>query len=375
MEPPTVLIGDTGFGIELPDGLTIDDSDTAVAPGSVVILGETLTTPADTAMWRGIAVRRAKFYLPKDLPVFGSRAVDAYVEIGVTPPLGIELALSTRILATNSHPDIDVRIECHDPSAAGLTAFVPTLVEVAMELPLDGRQESVGDQTVKLLAGKPVTARARLSRDATASNPTTRMSISLESQGEAGIVSVGATSGGAVKAIVASAALAAALVAEGKVDKTPMPNGAGSGVDLPFLLGAGAALGKFLKDSGAVVVHSVEVTSEGRGLPLGGPVRFKVDYTVVVPVVPIDIGILKVTVNEPMRVRWRDVVLAIHPSQIPIGMFQLDFDRATWRLKILEPGRSPARIRSSTSSARGAGAARCGSKSISTSSSTSARSR
>jgi len=336
LEPSTVLIGDTGFGIELPDGLTLDDSDTAVAPGSVVLLGETLTTPADSPIWRGIAVRRAKFYLPKDLPIFGSRAVDAYVEIGLTPPLGIELALSTRIQATDSHPDIDVRIECHDPSAAGLTAFLPTLVEVAMELPLDGRQESVGAETFTLLAGKPVTARARLSRDVTASNPTTRMSIALESQGEAGIVSVDATSGGAAKAIAAAAALATALVAEGKVDKTPMPNGAGSGVALPLLLGAGAALGEFLKDSGAVVVHSVEVTSEGRGLPLGGPVRFKVDYTVVVPVVPIDIGILKVTMNEPMRVRLRDVVLAIHPSQTPIGMVQLDFDRAN--MEIEDPG-------------------------------------
>jgi len=55
-----------------------------------------------------------------------------------------------------------VRIEGRDPAASGLSGFVPTLVELAMELPLDGHQESFGPQALTIAAGKPVRVRPGL---------------------------------------------------------------------------------------------------------------------------------------------------------------------------------------------------------------------
>ena len=44
LDPPTVLLGGSGFGLELPQAVWIDDSETAAPEGQTIVDGRTLTT-------------------------------------------------------------------------------------------------------------------------------------------------------------------------------------------------------------------------------------------------------------------------------------------------------------------------------------------
>jgi hypothetical protein len=330
LDPPTVLLGETGFGLEIAGGVTLDESATAAAPGT--------TTPADSIAWRGIVISEAKIYLPRGVPFLGGHAVNAQIAIGESPIPGIDLLVTAEVPATATRPKIDVRIECHDPTATGLTGFIPTLVEAAITLPHNPHAD-VDGQTVSFLAGEPVIARARFSRAVTEPDPETRIRVGLESQGSNGILSVDAASGGAAaKAVVAAAALATAVVADGKVAK----DGAGGGVTLFSLLGFAAGLqglARFIEDRGSrFVLHSAELESEGAGLPVGGSVRFILDYTTAVMVREITLGPLgiKPTENRPLKIRLRGVALTIRPADPGLKKFELDFDHA--EMEIEDPG-------------------------------------
>ena len=165
LQPSTVLLGGTGFGLEIPSGIAFDDADDAVPPGRTVVDGVTLDPPADKPAWRGIAVRTARFYLPKGVPFLGGHAVEAHLQIGRSPTPGIDLLVLAKVPPKNERPGIDVRIECRDPTASGLDGFVPTLVEAVMELPIAGRTEpGAPGGALTFGGGKPVKVRARYLR-------------------------------------------------------------------------------------------------------------------------------------------------------------------------------------------------------------------
>ena len=248
--PPTVLIGSTGFGLEFrgttstPGAFVIDDSSVAAPSGQTVLNGTPIATRADDPAWRGLAVRHARFYLPAGTPFLGGHGVDAYVEVGLAPGEGIDLAIATRVPPKDSRPGIDVLIECRDPSATGLQDFIPTLVEAAMELPLDGKTQPSPGGGFTTLAGKPVVARLRFARSV--AEPESRVSLAVESQGPSGVVEVVAPGGGpAARVVITAAALATALVA----DKAPAGADTG-GVVLHALLAAALGLSSCLKDKG-----------------------------------------------------------------------------------------------------------------------------
>jgi len=340
LDPPTVLIGASGFGFQLPDdvpggeplGIVIDDSSVAAPPGVTVIDGNPVVTPADDPAWRGIAIRKLRFFLPEKIPYFGAHAIDAYLQIGFEPP-GIDLAIVSKVPATADRPGLDVRIECRDPTARGLTGFAPTLVEVAMTLPFDKEQHAdVSGKGLDFVAGTPVTARARFSRLPT--EATSTLTLALESQGPDGIVAVHAPEGGAAaRVMIAAAALATAIVAD-----SPPAGADASGVALHALLVAALGASAFLKDKGKVVVHAVELESSGHGLPVGDAVKLRIDYSVDVVVRPIDVGVLSVSLRDeqPMRVRNRHVGLSFDPAASGLDKFKLDFSAAD--MEIEDPG-------------------------------------
>ncbi len=155
LAPPTVLLGGTGFGLEIVDGIAFDDTGDATPPGQTLIDGKVIATPADNPAWRGIAIRNARFYLPRGVPLIGGHAVDAHLEIGRAPTPGIDLVVTAKvppIIGPGGRPGITVRIECQDPTATGLSGFVPTLVEAAMELPLDQNQQTFGGAAPQTIA-------------------------------------------------------------------------------------------------------------------------------------------------------------------------------------------------------------------------------
>lgn len=328
LQPSTVLVGGTGFGLEFKDGIAFDDADDAVPPGKTVIDGVVIDTPADRAEWRGIAVRTARFYLPKGVPFLGGHAVDAHVQIGRAPTPGIDLLILAKVPPQGQRPGIEVRIECRDPTAVGLDGFVPTLVEAVMELPLAGRTEAAPGGPLTFGGGKPVKVRARFSRKPAASGtaPSTELSLAIESQGPDGLVKIDSATGGlGAKVAVTAATLASALVADG------------SGTAMHAMLTAAVGLSSFL-EAGQLVLHRAEILTSGSAAPVGKAVQLKIDYSVAAVVTGIDVGVLAVQMNpqQPLRVRVREVVLTVDPEKSGLDMIGLDYTKSS--LEVEDPG-------------------------------------
>ena len=326
--PPTVLIGGTGFGLDFTGGIAFDDADDAVPPDKTMIDNVVIDTPADRPEWRGIAVRTARFFLPKGVPFLGGHAVDAHLQIGRSPTPGIDLLILANVPSKDDRPGIEVRIECRDPTATGLDGFVPTLVEAVMELPLAGRTEAAPGGPLTLGGGKPVKVRARFSRTPAASGvaPSTELSLAIESQGPDGLVKIDSASGGlGAKVAVTAATLATALVADG------------AGTAMHALLTAAVGLSSFL-EAGQLVLHRAEILSSGSALPVGKAVKLKIDYSVAAVVTGIDVGVLAVHMNpqQPLRVRVREVVLTIDPDRSGLAMIDLDYTKSS--LEVEDPG-------------------------------------
>ena len=338
LQPPTVLIGGTGFGLHFTHGLVLDLADNATPADRVVVDGMTLNTPADAPAWQGIAVNRARFFLPEGVPFIGNHPVDAWLQVGLPPTAGIDLIVQAQVPPDGDRPAIDVRIECRDPSATGLDGFVPTLVEAVMELPLKDRSESFG-QPITFGAGKPVRARLRYGRKPAAAGvaPSSEISLALESQGGEGLLKIDSEGGGlGAKIAVTAATLATALIANGAA-QTDSPDGDSSGVVLHTLLTAAIGLSSFL-ESGSVVLHGAELMSTGGVIPAGKDMRLKIDYSVAATVTAIDVGVLAVKMrpNQPFRVRVREVVLTIDLRESGLKMIQLDYARSS--LEVEDPG-------------------------------------
>ncbi|WP_439924876.1 hypothetical protein [Nitrobacter sp. JJSN] len=333
LDPPTVMLGSSGFGLELPDGFFIDMSTQAAAPPASVD-GHPIVLPGDTPAWKGLSIRNARFYLPESVPLFDRTAVNAQIEIGLDP-VGIALSAEAHVPPRDGKPAMTVRIECVDPTATGLASFLPTLVEVAVELPVDQYHENVGGGTLHVLASRPLIARARFSRETNDAAAPTRLSIGIEAQGENGILAVSADGGGtAEKGFIAAGAFATALIAEKNLGS------AGAGTPAAALLTAGMALSTLLNDKGRLVVHGVELATEGKpkGLSLTDKQTFTLDYAVDVVIHPIDLGVMSVSLapEEPLRIRLRGVVLSLDHSGSGLGMIGLDYRHAT--MEVEDPG-------------------------------------
>ncbi|WP_457446371.1 hypothetical protein [Roseateles sp. P5_E4] len=335
VQPPTVLLGGTSFGFEFTHGIVLDFSSEAGPADGVVVDGVALATPADAPAWQGIAVNRARFFLPQGVPFLGGHAVDAWLQLGLPPTPGIDLIVNAQVPADGDRPAIAVRIECRDPTATGLDGFVPTLVEAVMELPLNGRTENFG-HALTFAAGTPVLARLRYARKpgSAAAAPASEMSLALESQGPDGLLKIDSTPGGlGAKIAVTAATLATALIAQ----QPPPPGGDDSGVVLQTLLVAATGLSSFL-EHGELVLHGAELISSGAKLPGGDAVRLKLDYSVAATVTGIDVGVLSVQMqpNQPLRVRVREVVLSIFPDKPGLEKFHLDYARSS--MEVEDPG-------------------------------------
>lgn len=328
LSPAAALIGDTGFGIEAPEGIVIDQSPTKALAWSG---NGTAPASADPA-WQGLVIPDLLFHLPADMPVFGGFRVGGRLEIGQSPATGIALTIIAQAKPHGDLPPLDVRIECMDPAASGLGALAPTLVEVAMKLPeqlnIDGSVLKVGD---------PLVVRARYIRDPTAPASETLLTVVIEGQGSGGLASIEASKADTTaRSFVAAGAFATAIIATKNVAKDPD----GSGVAILGLLAeVGNLADVFLEKTAKhrLILNSAELLAEGRGSALDGKLRFRIDYSVDVVVRELGAGI-KISMNpeQPMRVRMREVVLGFDLSAPGTDMFSLDFSHAD--MEVEDPG-------------------------------------
>jgi hypothetical protein len=346
LEPDAILFGGSGIGFRCP-AITIDDSTVARAPGPKGAPGvrpPRAEIEPDKEIWRGLVARELEFFLPPSLPFIGEQPLRGYLAIpfgDASPELVIEDEVPPREAADGkpARPGYTVRIECRDPTARGLSGFLPTLIAASVELPLDGAKAEVpGHGPLTFASGKPVRARIAIARNATVSPPAFRVTIGVAAHGKDGLLSLttGAGTGtfDPAKLFNTAAAMATALMADSKVARGPDGK-----LMLSALAAAGTAVSSLFEPDSRFVLHGAELETGGEGQPIGGPVSLTLDYSVAVRVIKLSIpGDISVQMKpeQPMRIRVRRVRLSINPAKSGLDMIDLDYDRA--EMEIENPG-------------------------------------
>ena len=346
LEPEAILFGGSGIGFRCP-AITIDDSTTARVPGPKGAPGvrpPCAEIEPDKEIWRGLVARELEFFLPPSLPFIGEQPLRGYLAIpfgDASPELVIEDEVPPREAADGkpARPGYAVRIECRDPTARGLSGFVPTLIAASIELPWDGAKAEVpGRGPLTFASGKPVRARIAIARNATVSPHAFRITIGVAAHGKDGLLSLttGAGTGtfDPAKLFNTAAAMATALMADSKVARGPDGK-----LMLSALAAAGTAVSSLFEPDSRFVLHGAELETGGEGLPIGGPVSLTLDYSVAVRVIKLSIpGDISVQMKpeQPMRIRVRRVRLSINPAKSGLDMIDLDYDRA--EMEIENPG-------------------------------------
>ena len=293
LDPPYVAFGSTGFGLGLPNGIILDDSDTEKPPPAHDADGNVVASDSDTASWRGIAIRDAQLFIPRGIPAIGGTAIPIHLELG--KPQGINASITVHVPGHDNKPDITGKIEVRDPTATSLADCLPTLVELIIDLPAKGQAMAAGGGVggVTLGGGQPLRMKANFARDPRIQPNTVSFTLGLEAIGDDGLVSVTAPDGGpAAKVFITAAVLATALIADSQFDTSP--SGDASGRYLHLILTAALGVSAFFENQGGVVVHAVDVMSDGTTSSVVSVLKLRVDYSVDAMVKTFDVGVLSI---------------------------------------------------------------------------------
>ncbi len=327
-QPEAWTWGDSGFGLNLPNGIVVDDTPLE-APEPPVDPSSPFAS--ENLAWRGISIRGAELYLPEKTPLIGKMPIPVDLEIG--SPAGMDARTVVTVPAEGDRPEILATVEWHDPVATTL-AIPPTSVELVAKWQIHGSETTFDETPVRLAGGNPLIVRGRYARDPR--DGQIRFNLSVEAGGEDGLVSVSAEPGEVVaNTFVTATALATAIMADAQTNNDPERDP--SGTSLLLLLGAAGALSKSLMRKGKVVVHGTQI--EGDVAVANSPLRLRVDYSVDMVINGIRLGTaLGITMNDkvPMRVRYRNVLLEVDFQKEGLKRFHLSFAGAS--VLVEDPG-------------------------------------
>lgn len=208
-----VAFGDSHIGFHLDD-FVIDHSATKAADGH-----GPPGFAADQPAWTGMLARKLDFYLPGSVPFIGGEPISGYFALPDgpgSPQLVIETKLPERQAApgVNWRPALDVRIECMDPTATGLSGLVPTLIKIDAVLSADNLSASVDGKPISFLAGKPLGFTATFSRDPINSPGEMKVALAMSGRGDDGLISVRSGAGEAAHWFNVGALGATSLLAD-----------------------------------------------------------------------------------------------------------------------------------------------------------------
>lgn len=330
-EPPTMLIKGTSIGLKFGT-ITFDDSSAATGPNDGPQTLKILHDPTADIAWRGIVCKQLTLYLPMSVPIFGGRAIDMWFAASFDG--GVNAVVDTTVQATSENANepermgFSAHIECVDPTAKGFGGLLPTFISATMELPIKPTALSGGP--INFVGGKPVRARLTLSRDPVNSNNDMRMALSFDAQGPDGLLSVRNQGSNTAPEHIfnVGAGVATAILAN--------QQGAGSSSVAAVVAAAGAAASAFFKPESQFILNAVELQSTGHGIPVGGEIRFSLDYSVALSVVKLGVEGLSVEMkpDQPMRFRIRKVALVYGTDGV--AGFELDYQHA--EMEIENPG-------------------------------------
>lgn len=332
LRPSTVLIGDSGVALEF-GGFVFDDSDTeAAALPPAGGAAQPKSDPTTAPVWRGLLCRQITLYLPNTVPIFGGRPISMWFAAGFSG--GVNAISETTVEAIPAaagqpaKPGFSARIECVDPTANGFAGLVPTLVMATVDLPIASTSLAPAGQPINFVGGRPIRARLTVSRDPVNAPGEMRLKIAFDTQGKDGLLAVRSTAMSPEHVFNVAAGMATALLASNKNNDGTLATIAGLGM---------AASSMFDSKVSDFVLHGVELESSGHGLPIGGELRFMLDYSVALVVKRIgfkDFGV-SMDANQPFRVRVRKVGMTYAAGGV--GGFKLDFEHA--EMEIENPGK------------------------------------
>ena len=334
-DPVPVVFGSSGIGF-FSSGIVLDDSGTLAASGHGApgLVPPLAAIPADTPVWRGILSRELDFFLPASVPFVGGRPIRGYAAIanGAAPELVVETSVPAGVDGAPPPFGYGVRIECRDPSARGLAGLLPTLIQATVDFPLDPQVSLPGGGALPVESHKPLRIVVSLARDPVQAADAFTLTVAATSAGSEGLVAVRSKAGEPIpKSFNMAAALVTSLMAN---DALGSAHGSATAV-LGAVAAAGAAVSSLFKDESSFVLHGVELSSSGQGIPLGDTVAVSLDYTVAARVKKLSIpgGALSIEMrdDQPMRIRVHRVTLSYGP-----GGFDLDTSRAEMELE--DPG-------------------------------------
>lgn|GEM_PF-5607954 len=291
VDPPDVLLGDTGFGLHLPK-LVFDSSATV---SSIAAL------PPE---WTGVAVPEAKLFFPAKGPKVIPEPIT--VEFAISDHGAVYAKGHVHLPKDGSRPDTVVDVTVDDPFGGGLLGLVPTYAKVVLTF-----EDPVTVPDVGPVATGQLVVSVTWSRLATppgGAPPAITVTVAAASKAEHGLVELksGSTS--------ANVAITAAAFAE------VVMNGlfAGDGLlGLAALVGAGSLLSGQV-DGGSFVLTRAEATV---GIGLGAPAPvFEVDYDASVHMKGVGLAGMSIEMDQtPLSLGYRGV--KVHKADgLPVAL-------------------------------------------------------
>ena len=290
--------------------------------------------PSATPSWRGVAIRDARLHAPAGARLLGGRPIAVAFEVG--NPAGIWGRASATLAPAGGLPEIGVSVAWDDPAGSSLGDALPTLVEAVAQVPVAGASGTVPGGGLATVEGPPtVTLRTRYARDPRAASPSMSGSIAVEGGGPEGLAVVRGAGSPAGRTVVAGAAFATALMAD--ASPAASPSGATGGTSAAVLLGVAGALGGVLGDGSTLVINRVE--AEASSADPRAPLQFSLDYSAAVAIDPIDLELLRITLdpNVPLRARARNVRVEYDPTASGLERIHLNYADAEFAVE--DPGR------------------------------------
>lgn len=300
----------------------IDVSHLSLSPQPPSLLlpgGIGLTLPATfTAEGGRFKMLGTEFVLPESVPVVGGVACEADLECGAGP-LKLAVTLKPVLVGGGGNaPAIGGTLSWDLPDAESFDQMVPTGASVTLDLPTgDGLLGAAGPAV-----GTQLRVRAGMSRPP-ADPGALHVTVTMESDAPAGLMSIFGDSPGDIAAGI-TAAVAPAIVADSPTAETAA------------LFATAAVLGRELAVKGGFTLHGVTLDAS---VQQSGKVIALLDVEGQVTADLWRCGPLAVGMRpdgRPLRVRWRDVVAAVDPTQGPGEMLTLDFSRS--RAEVVDPG-------------------------------------
>jgi hypothetical protein len=276
-----------------------------------------LTLPSELEIVNDLLnVDEFQLVLPDIVPMLGSLPLKASL-----PGVRGAQALTLAVPPTGEDPKVSGTLAFQLPADFSLADLVPTSVNVVLQLrsgtqPL-GAFGPVIDEAVRV--------RAALTRPP--EDPASvAVAVTAESDAPDGVV---AGEGGEPPDVALGITIALAPAIAARAGATG-PEAIGS------LFGTALLLGRHLADSGGWTLHGVTLEAA----PLAGRLNVLLDLSGAIHIVPMDIGVAKVTMaaDRPMRVRWRGVTATIDLGAAGGLGEALDLDFRSARCDVIDPG-------------------------------------